>query len=283
MGLFRTKLALALGSGGPKGLAHIGAIRALAEHPVPIDYIAGTSAGAIIGGMFAASGRIDLVEEYILEKNWLQTLSYFTDPGIRHGLFQGKKVREFLEGFLGNKTFSDVKIPFTAVAADLKMGHLAELRTGLLTDAILASCAIPMVFKPIQRESMILTDGAVISPVPVKTARSMGGGVVVAVNLYHTYDQDSVADTLNIIEVGRQSFNLMFHIISEIEIRQADVVINPSTKHIYWKSLLSKEDKKKGIEEGYRATLEHIPEIQVHLQKNKLARLFSKINIFHKR
>jgi len=103
--MFRPKIGLALGGGGPKGLAHIGVIKILEENNIPIDFIAGTSAGAMVGGMYAYTKNISSLEQHFLGKNWIQMLSYFADPSFKGGFIQGNRMEEFLQEYLQSATF----------------------------------------------------------------------------------------------------------------------------------------------------------------------------------
>ena len=144
----RPKIGLALGSGGSRGLAHIGVIKALEENNIPIDFIAGSSIGAMAGGFYAAGLSIKKMEEISLETNWRRMFS-LVDPHLKQGLISGEKVKTFIEGYVDGKKIEDCKIPFVAVATDLKTGEIVILNKGEMAQAIRASISIPLVFKPV--------------------------------------------------------------------------------------------------------------------------------------
>ncbi len=264
------KLGVALSGGGVKGLAHIGALKSLINHKIEINYISGTSAGSIVGAFYAAKKNIFDIEEYILNKNRWEMLSLLTDPSLRQGIFQGKKVQEFLEGYLGKDLqFENLKLPFHAMAVDLKTGKTVALKTGSVIKAVLASSAIPMVFKPIQIDKYLLVDGGVNTPVPVEEVQKMGADVTLAINLYKHTAKKNISENINLFDIGRQTFDVMMYNISEYEIQKADLVVNPHAETIYWKSLLSENEKKENIAKGEHAMNENIKALEVLLKTKK--------------
>ena len=116
----RPKIGLALGSGGPKGLAHIGVIKVLEENNIPIDFMAGSSIGAMVGGFYAAGLSIKEIEKIALSVNWRRVFSILFDPHLKQGLIGGEKLKTFIGDYINGKKFEDCKIPFVVVATDLK-------------------------------------------------------------------------------------------------------------------------------------------------------------------
>ncbi|MHC4822448.1 MAG: patatin-like phospholipase family protein [Planctomycetota bacterium] len=177
------EVVLALGGGAARGLAHIGIIRVLEEHGVVVRGVAGTSIGAIVGGLYSAD-KLDTFETFVRKmdaKGMLRML----DPIIpRSGLLGGGRVMRKLEEFVGETQIEDTGLPFCAIATDLESGIEVVLRDGSLVDAIRASFAIPGVFTPVQVDGYWLVDGGVSTPVPIRAARSLFPGLpVIAVNL----------------------------------------------------------------------------------------------------
>ena len=266
----RPKVGLALGGGGPKGLAHIGVIKALVEHNIPIDYIAGTSAGSIVGAFYAAKKDIGQVEDYIVKKKWWDIVSLLGDPSLREGLLQGKRAHHFIESFLSPElTFAELYIPFQAVAVDISSGKAVGLHSGNVSKAVLASCAIPMVFKPVEIEGAYYIDGGITSPVPVDTARKMGADIVIAVNLEKHYYCDEFPGKLNFLNVAKNSFSIMMHNIAGYEVGRADVVVEPDVDRIFWKTLLQEKDKIKGIQSGILGMEKQLASLNIILKSRE--------------
>ena len=138
--LKRTKIGLALGSGGARGLAHI---------------------GAMVGGFYAAGLSVKEIEELSSNTDWRRLLSVFFDPHLKHGLISGEKVKKFIEGNLDEKKFEDCKIPFAATATDIKTGETVVLDKGEMAPAIRASISIPLIFKPAKIGGRTLIDGGI--------------------------------------------------------------------------------------------------------------------------
>jgi len=179
--LRRPKVGLALGAGVARGWAHIGVIKRLQAEGIPIDMIAGTSIGAVVGGAMA-SGNLTVVEEWarsLREYNFFRLL----DLRFGAGLFGSDKLNRLMEEKFGNVDFSEMQIPFTAVACELKSGHEIWLDEGEMSGALRASFAIPGIFEPQKREGRWLVDGALVNPVPVSVCRAAGCEIVIAVNL----------------------------------------------------------------------------------------------------
>ena len=174
-----TSVALVLGSGGARGLAHIGAIRALEEKGMSIDCIAGSSMGALVGGMYAA-GKLDVYADWVgkLEQSDVLRLVDWTLSG--GGLIRGDKIINRLRTMVGEARIEDLPIDFTAVAVDIEQGRELWLSEGPLFDAIRGSIAIPGLFTPHRYRGRLLVDGGILNPVPVApTLRSISDLTVV--------------------------------------------------------------------------------------------------------
>ncbi|MGQ9837761.1 MAG: patatin family protein [Cyanobacteriota bacterium] len=184
------KIGLALGSGGARGWAHIGVIRALEQARIPIGYIAGTSIGAFVGAIYAA-GELDELEEFVRDLNWKMILSLFDVVFPTCGLLDGNKIYDLLTEHLQELCIEEAGIPFCCVATDLMTGQEVQLRSGKMADAVRASISIPGIFTPFQYKGQYLGDGGIVNPVPVQVVREMGADIVVAVNLNHANSTDS--------------------------------------------------------------------------------------------
>ena len=173
-------LGLALGSGGSRGVAHIGFLKALEEEGVYPDYITGTSMGALVGAAYAAGVDSDTLKDIVLN---LSLLDFISLSGRRGGVSGTKKVRELLIKYLGDITFADLKIPFKCYAVDMISQKLIEFSEGSVIDAAIASATLPVVFHPYHKNGMRLIDGGVLERVPAEQVKAMGAEIVVAVDV----------------------------------------------------------------------------------------------------
>ena len=177
----KPKIGFALGAGSARGWAHIGVLRALTEAGIKPDLIAGCSVGALVGAAFAA-GSLDQLETWALSLDWKRMLKLM-DFGLRGGLIKGKRVREVFREQFVEREFSELGVPFAAVATDLHSGQEVWLREGKVSAAIGASIAVPGLFQPVAHEGRYLVDGSVVNPIPVSLCRAMGADIVLAVDL----------------------------------------------------------------------------------------------------
>jgi NTE family protein len=177
----RPKLGIALGSGSARGWAHIGVLMALAERGIAPDFIAGCSMGAMVGAACAA-GRIEQLETWALSLDWRRVVGLL-DLGVRGGLIKGDRLLNMFQGHFVECQFSELVVPFAAVATELATGKEIWLREGNVSDAVRASCTVPGLFRPVWREGRYVVDGSVVNPIPVSLCRAMGAEVVIAVDL----------------------------------------------------------------------------------------------------
>jgi NTE family protein len=176
------KVGLALGSGSARGWSHIGVIRALEEAGVTVDYIAGTSIGALVGAVYA-SGRIDLLEDAVQQFSRKVILS-LSDPILpKSGLIDGVKIADFVHKYVLDRPIEKLPLPLAIIATDLNTGDEVVLKEGNIVEAIRASISLPGIFKPVRKGDYLLVDGGLINPVPVRTVRDMGADFVIAVDL----------------------------------------------------------------------------------------------------
>lgn len=176
------KVGLALGGGGARGWAHIGVIRALEEHGVPIDCLAGTSIGALVGAIYVR-GQLPKLEDFAadISTETLLSMMDISFPGL--GLVEGKHVRNFLHRYLVDTQIEATKIPFRCVATNFLSKQEVVFDSGSMVDAVRASISLPGVFVPVKHAESYLVDGGVVNPVPVNVVQAMGADIVIAVNL----------------------------------------------------------------------------------------------------
>lgn len=179
----RKTVALVLGSGSSRGWAHIGAIEALVEEDIPIDFISGCSIGSYVGAIYA-SGNLDSLKDFVLSMDGKKVFSYFDVVFPRSGLLDGtKKVAELFSMHTSVQRFSELNIPVIMVATDLQRGEKVVLKSGSILPALRATMSVPGLFPPARAKGRWLVDGGVVDPVPVGVARATEADVVIAVDL----------------------------------------------------------------------------------------------------
>ena len=250
----RPKIGLALGSGGARGLAHLGVIKILEKNKIPIDFIAGSSIGALVGGFYAAGLSTEEIERIVLSLDWRKVLSVLFEPSFKGGLIGGEKVRSFIYEYVGEKRIENCRMPLAIAATDLKTGEAITLKTGKMTEAIRASVSIPLIFKPVEINGRMLADGGLSAAVPVDMARDMGADIVVAVNLNkHYYDEDWAPGWY---DIAHDSLNILQHHLSALNSADADVVINIDAGKTFWYEFA---DGKNKIDIGEAAAKRALP------------------------
>ena len=238
------KVGLALGSGGARGLAHIGVIKVLEENNIPIDFIAGCSIGAMVGGLYALTKDINLVEKIAMATDWRRIVSLLAEPALfSGGLVGGEKIEKFILDQTGGKSYKDLKVPFIAVATDINTGEEVKIKEGSLAKAIRASSSVPLVFKPCKRGNKLLVDGGLSDPVPVDVAREMGAEIVIAVNLdAHFFGNRTEAKTYNklgVYTIANNAINILRYHLAQYCLRDADIIIAPKVGATSWTKFTS--------------------------------------------
>lgn len=235
-------IGLALGCGGAKGLAHIGVLKVLEEKGYNIQCIAGSSAGSLIGGLYAYFKDAKRIEEIFLEQNLPSIAKAFSDITIKKGVVKGDRLRELIEKYIGDVDIEDLKIRFEAVATDILTGEKVVFKKGKLSDAIVASCSIPFLFKPSSFNDSLLLDGGLVEPVPVRTVKSMGCKKILAVDLN---TGEEAGKNFNVL---LRSFEVMLKQLNREQMDDAWKVITPVFEGAV--SLLEFSNGKDIIEKG---------------------------------
>lgn len=252
----RKKIGLALSGGAARGFAHLGVLKALTEHNIPIDCISGTSAGSIAGSAFAGGLSIGEIAELGRKMSWFR-MSGFSYSA--KGLLSNSSMGEFLRRNYTVQRFEDLKIPFAAVACDLETGEEVILQErGDLIEAVRASCAIPGVFVPVNIDGRMLIDGGVVSNVPTKAVKKLGAEIIIAVDVLAagaTY----WGSPSTLIGVVFQSTMMLLRAASKAHHYRADIVIIPKIAHLR-PDEIGKMDE--FIKAGEEAALEKIDEIK---------------------
>ncbi len=257
----RPTIGLALSGGGAKGLAHIGVLKKLEEWNIPVDYIAGTSMGAVIGGLYASGMTADEIETAVLDIDWTDLLQddplrkersfrrkeedrlylldfEFGQRGLKliapRGFRQGQKLtymlRNLTQPVAGITDFNELPVPFRAVATNLVNGDMVVLDQGDLAAAIRASMAIPGVFAPVEIGDLLLVDGGSVRNIPVDVVRAMGADIVIAVDISAPLgDREKLKSSL---AVTGQTLGFLTRLNVEAQLPLADLVLRPAVAGI---------------------------------------------------
>ncbi len=251
------KVGLALGAGSTKGFAHIGVLQVLEENRIPVDMIAGSSMGAIIGAIYSVGSDMRLLQRYL---NTMNIRNYLDLHGpFGSGLIKGNRLQEVLKVFTHNKTFAQTKTPFCCVAVDAEHGRLDVLENGYLHKAVRASMSIPAIFEPVRLNGKTYIDGGVIERVPVKALRDRGMDVVIAVDVgYHGGETD--VSGMNMYQLMNHTINIMQWRMNSLRQENADVLLVPEVLHV--KGHFQMDQVESCILEGRRVATGALPQIR---------------------
>jgi NTE family protein len=293
-------VGLALGGGAARGLAHIGVLHELSSAGIEIDLITGSSAGALVGALYAIQPDAKFVEEksrsFLSSREFRMTkldflrrreeqppgfvynIKSFIMKGIlitssvtRKGFVNPQSFRDAIEHLVGNYAFKDLKMPFYAIAADIQSGEEIIMKEGKLVDALIASCSIPGIFPPYETNGKILVDGSWVSPVPVSAARKLGADFIIGVDI--SRDLDDTTELERGLNVMLRTSAITRQRLKEMELQNADVVIRPDVGHIHWANFSKLNEL---IELGRDACRHKIEEIKKMTKKGFLKTLLPK-------
>ena len=254
--VFYHKVGLTLSGGGTRGVAHIGVFKAFEEHGIKFDYVTGTSAGSILGALYSANVPIDKMVEVaksLTKKDLInKRLMLGSDP---------KNIQQAVSRVLGDITFDQLSLPFAAVAVDILTGNEVVLNTGSVCQAVAASSAVPMLFKPVQIGDMALVDGGLLNNMPADVCRQMGAEVVISVDLNHRRGKGITTGKL--LDTVIATWNITTKSTVYKGQINSDVIITPELSD-YKNTRLESIDEM--IDEGYRATICKMDEIKEILQ-----------------
>jgi NTE family protein len=252
--LTRPRIGVALGAGGARGLAHIGVLKTLHKHQIPIDLIAGSSMGSFIGAIYANDQDLSMLEKlatHLKRKHWID----FTVPKI--GFISGDKVKELIRLLTHGKSIEQLAVPLSIVATDLEKGERVVFQQGPIDQAVRASISIPGIFVPERIDGRIYVDGGVIDRVPITVVKTMGADFIIAVDVATPSQKEM--DIHNIFDVIARSIDIMEEEILRYRLPEADIVIRPSVGHIH---TIAFDEAIKCIEEGERSAEMVIAEIK---------------------
>ncbi len=261
----KIRIGLALGGGAAKGFAHIGVIKMLEANGFRVDVVAGTSAGSVVGAMYASGlNSFQMQQKAIaLDESSIRDVSLFSG-----GVIKGQKLQNYVNDMVRQQPIERLKKPFAAVATKLETGERTVFTRGNTGQAVRASSSIPGVFEPVEIGKWHYVDGGIVSPVPVDAARQLGSDLVIAVDISSKANGKNPDGMLGIVN---QSISIMGQKLGEQELARADVVIRPRVATI---GPAEFEQRHQAILAGEQAALAAIPQIKakiVQMQKAQMA------------
>lgn len=255
----RPRIGLALAGGFARGIAHIGVLRVLREAGIPIDVVAGTSVGALIGAAFCAGTPLEEMEQ-------IGATTSFTDFGRWTpswlGLATNQRLEKFLARFTHVRNFEEMAIPLAIATTDINAGVSVYYTRGPVALPLRASCAYPGLFVPIQFEGRTLVDGFLTAPVPVEGALLLGADIVIAVYL----EAGNLEQPRTFTDVLSRSFNIIQRHTDLTWRQQSDIIIEPDVKPFVWDDFTKTPEM---VAAGAKAALEALPEIRAAISGEK--------------
>ncbi len=257
------KVGLALGSGAFRGLAHIGLLDVLEREGVPIDLIAGTSIGALVGAVYASGMGPTDMEARAVD---LKEIMYYDLTIPRQGFLAGKRLQSLIEDLTNGKSFDETRLPFAAVACDFETMEQVVLREGPLHEAVRASVSLPAVFVPVEKDGRLLVDGGLLDRVPADVCRQMGADIVIGVDVgfrgQHLRTKSVIEHVVHMIDIYEWQ-------VAQRRVSEADLMIAPD--------VLDFDPVRMGgraaecVERGREAARAALPEVRALLEKAREA------------
>ncbi|MFH1283684.1 MAG: patatin-like phospholipase family protein [bacterium] len=261
----RPKIALVLGGGGARGLAHIGVLKVLEQESIPIDLVIGTSVGSIVGVLYCAGMSIKEIESLGENTGWNTLTNISTAALVKllmaESLLSNKKMERYLSKFLGDKRFEDLDIPFVCIATDVHTGEKIIFKEGDVLTAVRASSTIPGLFSPVEYRHRFLVDGGLVDNLPTDVAKMMGADIIIAVPLeadFSKYKLDNVLQILN------QAIYIQGLVLSNELSKSADVLIKPMIKDITTFELWRSKEAIDSGEKAARNAIENVKSIIIN-------------------
>ncbi|MDD5175250.1 MAG: patatin-like phospholipase family protein [Sterolibacterium sp.] len=257
------KIALVLGGGAMRGFAHVGVIKALEVQGIVPDIVVGTSAGAVVGALYAAGHGGFELQRLVLQMEEGQ----FSDWSLPdRGVIKGEALQNFVNNAVGQRPLEKLGKLLAVVATDLQSGEPVVFRSGNTGMAVRASSSVPGLFQPVAINGREYVDGGLVSPVPVHIARMLGADFVIAVDISA---KPQYGKTQSTIDVLMQTFSIMGQTISRHELPEADIVIRPHTPEI---NPTDFQGRHLAVLEGEKAVAVTLPELKARLAKLREAR-----------
>lgn len=247
------KTGLVLGAGGARGFAHLGVLQVLREEKINFDFVAGCSAGAIFGAVWAAGLDLYRVERLLTYPGFTKKL--FDLSMSREGLVKGDKILEVMRLLLKDAVFAELQVPFAVIATDIENGEMVLFREGSVAHAVRASISIPGFFKPYRYQGRLLVDGAVTNRLPLDVAKEMGADKILAVDV----KRGLTSKLTSAVDILQQSVEILEEEVFRCRSLGADFLLQPEVAHI---GSLQFDRAQEAIEIGRQAVLAKSSEIR---------------------
>jgi NTE family protein len=253
------KIGLALGGGAARGFAHVGVIAALEEAGIKVDLVTGTSAGSLVGAIYASGRNAAQLEEIALKMEEAE-ITDWTLPFFNRGILRGEALSNYINRQVSNKLIESLPMPLGIVATDLKSGQGVLFLQGDTGRAVRASSAVPSVFTPVKIGEREFVDGGLVAPVPVKYAKQMGAELIIAVDISAAPEGNAADGTVAVL---LQTFAIMGKSINEYALQGADVVVRPELVGIKSGDFTA---KRRAIDAGKLAMQRLIPQLKALIE-----------------
>ena len=218
--LFNTTIGLALGGGAAKGVAHIGVLKALEDANIEVDYIAGTSVGAMIAALYAFKVDVETIGSLARRLTMSKVTSFKLN---KTGFFSTESLRELMLEYVGDVAIEDAAIPLSIVATDINSGEEIILTSGSVVDAVCASAAIPGIYIPVEINGRTLVDGGLVQNVPIEALQTAGAGVTIASHLNSVSHYQEIS---HVLDVMRNAFEIAVSQHTQDQVKEADLLIS---------------------------------------------------------
>ncbi len=249
----KPRLGLALSGGATRGLAHIGVLKALEDNGIKPDYLSGTSIGAFAAALYAFGITIEEIRDM---GRGMSPVSVSKLKLSRYALFSNEELGRLIQFKIGRARIEEALIPLAIMTADIGTGEKVVLRMGEVAPAVMASNAVPGIYRPISIDGRMLVDGGIVEDVPISPLRPMGAEIVVAVNLSAEREYRTPSD---IIDILLNAFDIAIDEDTKVQVRAADVLIEPKLSHFRRMDVSQIDDL---IAEGYRAAAASVEKIR---------------------
>lgn len=253
------KIGLALGGGAARGFAHVGVIAALEEAGIKVDLVVGTSAGSMVGAIYASGKNAAQLQDIAMKMEEAE-ITDWTLPFFGRGVLRGEALSNYVNRQVNNKLIESLPVPFGVVATDLKSGQGVLFQRGDTGQAVRASSAVPSVFSPVKIGDREFVDGGLVAPVPVRFAKQMGADLVIAVDISAAPEGNNADGTIAVL---LQTFAIMGKSINEYALLGADVVVRPELAGVKGGDFTA---KRRAIDAGKLAMQRAMPQLKAAIE-----------------